>query len=67
MKWRGGNKGKTVIAYDLEGNIIGRYPSTWAAALETGFSQNTISEECLGNTKRPHKNRTIRYKYEENT
>ena len=67
MKWKGGSKGRAVIVTDLKGNVIGRYPSTQIAALETGFSQNTVDEECLGHTKKPQKRRQVRYRFEEAT
>ncbi|MBP5421148.1 MAG: HNH endonuclease [Paludibacteraceae bacterium] len=42
------SKSKTVYQYDLDGNLINKYPSTISAAIENGFDQATISAVARG-------------------
>ncbi len=43
-------KGRAVIQYDLDGNILNRYNSTHEAARQTGFAQSTICNYCKKRT-----------------
>lgn len=52
--WRKGadnHSSKSVVQFDVNGNIIAEYPSQLEASKKTGISNNRISSCCLGNNK----------------
>lgn len=42
---------KSVIQYDLQGNIVGKYGSASQASLKTNIDYSTIKQVCRGKSK----------------
>lgn len=54
-------KAKIVIQFDMNGNFIKEYQSTYDAAFQNGFSVSNINK-CVNNKQKHHKNYIWKYK-----
>lgn len=64
-KLSSGNRRKTVLKIDREGNVVAIYRSTHEAAKKEYVSQNSISARCLGHIQNPFELTGYNYQYED--